>query len=88
LSGLKVWKEIPDNTNWYQSARIATEISPELLELATSSVRASLLSSSGGIVAALVLTLLIKFLSRTSGSIFPAAAGELIGTMSAGGLHR
>jgi putative OPT family oligopeptide transporter len=87
MSGFKVWKEIPDKVlNWYQSARIAAEISPELLGVGyIIGPRVASYLFSGGIVAALVLTPLIKFFGAgLQSNIFPAAAGELIGTMSAG----
>lgn len=32
MSGFKFWREIPDKVlSWYQNARVAAEISPELL---------------------------------------------------------
>lgn len=86
MSGLKFWKEIPDKVlTWYQGARVAAEISPELLGVGyIIGPRVASYMFGGGIMAALVLTPVIRFFGAgLTTNIFPAAAGELIGNMSA-----
>jgi putative OPT family oligopeptide transporter len=87
MSGLKLWKEVPDKIlGWYQGARVAAEISPELLGVGyIIGPRIASYMLGGGVIAALVLTPLIKFFgSGLQTNIFPAAPGELIANMSAG----
>ncbi|HWQ35463.1 MAG TPA: oligopeptide transporter, OPT family [Blastocatellia bacterium] len=87
MAGFKFWKEIPDKVlAWYQGARVAAEISPELLGVGyIIGPRVASYMFGGGIMAALVLTPIIKFFGAgLTTSIFPAAAGELIGNMNAG----
>ncbi|MEP7343177.1 MAG: oligopeptide transporter, OPT family [Acidobacteriota bacterium] len=87
MVGFKFWKEIPDKVlAWYQNARVAAEISPELLGVGyIIGPRTASYMFGGGIIAALVLTPVIKFFGAgLTTSIFPAQAGELIGNMSAG----
>ncbi|MCW5967352.1 MAG: oligopeptide transporter, OPT family [Blastocatellales bacterium] len=86
MSGLKFWKEIPAKVlTWYQGARVAAEISPELLGVGyIIGPRVASYMLGGGVVAALVLTPLIKFFgSGLTTNIFPAPPGELIGNMNA-----
>ncbi|MBK8313862.1 MAG: oligopeptide transporter, OPT family [Acidobacteria bacterium] len=85
MSGFKFWKEIPAKVlTWYQGARVAAEISPELLGVGyIIGPRVASYMLGGGIIAALVLTPLIKFFGAgLTTNIFPAPAGELIGNMS------
>lgn len=87
MSGLKFWKEIPDKIlGWYQGARVAAEISPELLGVGyIIGPRVASYMLGGGVIAALVLTPLIKFFGQgLTTNIFPAPPGELIANMSAG----
>lgn len=87
MSGLKFWKEIPDRVlTWYQGARIAAEISPELLGVGyIIGPRVASYMFGGGVIAALVLTPVIKFFGAgLQTNIFPAGPGELIGNMNAG----
>ncbi len=87
MVGLKFWKEIPDKVlAWYQNARVATEISPELLGVGyIIGPRVASYMLGGGIIAALVLTPVIKFFGAgLTTNIFPAGPGELIANMSAG----
>ena len=87
MAGFKFWKEIPDKVlAWYQGARVAAEISPELLGVGyIIGPRVASYMFGGGIMAALVLTPIIKFFGAgLTTNIFPAAAGELIGNMNAG----
>lgn len=86
MSGLKFWKEIPVKVlTWYQGARVAAEISPELLGVGyIIGPRVASYMLGGGVVAALVLTPLIKFFGTgLTTNIFPAPPGELIGNMNA-----
>ncbi|MFN0085109.1 MAG: OPT family oligopeptide transporter [Blastocatellia bacterium] len=86
MSGFKFWKEIPAKTlAWFQGARVATEISPELLGVGyIIGPRVASYMLGGGVIAALVLTPLIKFFGAgLETNIFPAPPGELIGNMSA-----
>jgi putative OPT family oligopeptide transporter len=86
MGGLKFWKEIPVKIlSWFQGARVAAEISPELLGVGyIIGPRVASYMLGGGVIAALVLTPLIKFFgSGLTTSIFPAAPGELIRNMSA-----
>jgi putative OPT family oligopeptide transporter len=86
MAGLKFWKEIPVKIlSWYQGARIAAEISPELMGVGyIIGPRVASYMLGGGVIAALVLTPLIKFFgSGLTVNIFPAPPGELIRNMSA-----
>ncbi len=86
MGGLKFWKEIPAKIlSWFQGARVAAEISPELLGVGyIIGPRVASFMLGGGVIAALVLTPLIKFFGAgLTTNIFPAPAGELIGNMSA-----
>ena len=86
MAGLKFWKEIPAKVlTWYQGARVAAEISPELVGVGyIIGPRVASYMFGGGIIAALVLIPLVKFFGAgLTTNIFPAPAGELIGTMSA-----
>jgi len=86
MSGFKFWKEIPAKilTN-FQGARVAAEISPELLGVGyIIGPRVASYMLGGGVIAALVLTPLIKFFGAgLTTNIFPAPPGELIKNMSA-----
>jgi putative OPT family oligopeptide transporter len=87
MLGFKFWKEKPDKIlSWYQNSRVAMEISPELLGVGyIIGPRTSSFMLGGGVIAALMLTPLIKFFGAgLTTNIFPAAAGELIANMSAG----
>lgn len=86
MSGFKFWKEIPAKIlTGYQSARVAAEISPELLGVGyIIGPRVGSYMLGGGITAALILTPLIKFFGAgLTTNIFPAPPGELIGNMPA-----
>jgi len=86
MSGLKIWKEIPAKVlSWYQGARVAAEISPELLGVGyIIGPRVASYMFGGGIIAALVLIPLVKFFGAgLQTNIFPAQPGELIANMSA-----
>ncbi len=86
MSGFKFWREIPAKVlSWYQGARVAAEISPELLGVGyIIGPRVASYMLGGGVIAALVLTPLIKFFGAgLTTNIFPAPPGELIGNMSA-----
>lgn len=86
MSGLQFWREIPNKVlAWYQGARVAAEISPELLGVGyIIGPRVASYMLGGGVVAALVLTPLIKFFGAgLTINIFPADPGELIRNMSA-----
>ncbi|MCI0336283.1 MAG: oligopeptide transporter, OPT family [Acidobacteria bacterium] len=86
MLGLKFWREIPNNIlAWYQNARVAAEISPELLGVGyIIGPRVASYMLGGGVIAALVLTPMIKFFGAgLTTNIFPAPPGELIGNMSA-----
>jgi putative OPT family oligopeptide transporter len=86
MSGFKFWREIPAKVlTWYQGSRVAAEISPELLGVGyIIGPRVASYMLGGGVIAALVLTPLIKFFGAgLTTNIFPAPPGELIGTMSA-----
>ncbi|HKX28958.1 MAG TPA: oligopeptide transporter, OPT family [Blastocatellia bacterium] len=87
MSGFQFWREIPNKVlSWYQGARVAAEISPELLGVGyIIGPRIASYMFGGGIVAALVLIPTIKFFGAgLTTNIFPAPPGELIGNMSAG----
>lgn len=87
MSGLKFWKEIPDRVlTWYQGAQVAASISPELLGVGyIIGPRIASYMFGGGIIAALVLTPIIKFFGAgLQTNIFPAQPGQLIGNMNAG----
>lgn len=86
MSGFKFWKEIPAKVlGWFQGARVAAEISPELMGVGyIIGPRVASYMLGGGVVAALVLTPLIKFFGAgLTTNIFPAPPGELIRNMSA-----
>jgi putative OPT family oligopeptide transporter len=86
MAGLKFWKEIPAKVlTWYQGARVAAEISPELLGVGyIIGPRVASYMFGGGVIAALVLTPLIKFFGAgLQTNIFPSPPGELIANMSA-----
>lgn len=85
-SGLQFWREIPAKVlTWYQGARVAAEISPELLGVGyIIGPRIASYMLGGGIISALVLVPLVKFFGAgLTTNIFPAPAGELIANMSA-----
>jgi len=87
MLGFKFWKEKPDKIlTGYQNSRIAAEISPELLGVGyIIGPRTASYMLGGGVMAALILTPIIKFFGAgLTTNIFPAGAGELIGNMSAG----
>jgi putative OPT family oligopeptide transporter len=87
MSGFKFWKDIPDKVlTWYQGSRVAAEISPELLGVGyIIGPRVASYMLGGGVIAALVLTPLVKFFGQgLQTNIFPANPGELIANMSAG----
>jgi putative OPT family oligopeptide transporter len=86
MGGFKFWREIPAKVlSWYQGARVAAEISPELLGVGyIIGPRVGSYMLGGGVIAALILTPLIKFFGAgLQTNIFPAPPGELIGNMSA-----
>ena len=86
MAGFKFWKEVPAKVlTWFQGARVAAEISPELLGVGyIIGPRVASYMLGGGVIAALVLTPLIKFFGAgLQTNIFPAPPGELIGNMSA-----
>lgn len=86
MSGFKFWKEIPVKIlSWYQGSRVAIEISPELLGVGyIIGPRVASYMFGGGIMAALILTPMIKFFGQgLTTNIFPAPPGELIGNMGA-----
>ena len=86
MSGLKFWREIPAKVlTWYQGARVAAEISPELLGVGyIIGPRVASYMFGGGVIAALVLIPLVKFFGAgLQTNIFPAQPGELIANMSA-----
>ena len=86
MSGFKFWKEIPAKIlGGFQGARVAAEISPELMGVGyIIGPRVASYMLGGGVIAALVLTPLIKFFgSGLTTNIFPAPPGELIRNMSA-----
>jgi putative OPT family oligopeptide transporter len=86
MSGFKFWKDIPDKVlTWYQGARVAAEISPELLGVGyIIGPRVASYMLGGGVIAALILTPLVKFFGQgLQTNIFPANPGELIANMSA-----
>ncbi|HEU4391022.1 MAG TPA: oligopeptide transporter, OPT family, partial [Blastocatellia bacterium] len=87
MTGFKFWRGIPEKVlTWYQGARVAADVSPELLGVGyILGPRIASYMFGGGIVAALMLTPLIKFFGAgLQTNIFPAPAGELIGNMTAG----
>jgi putative OPT family oligopeptide transporter len=86
MTGLKFWKEIPAKVlAGYQGARVAAEISPELLGVGyIIGPRVASYMLGGGIISALVLIPVVKFFGAgLTTNIFPAAPGELIANMSA-----
>ncbi|MBL8206985.1 MAG: oligopeptide transporter, OPT family [Blastocatellia bacterium] len=86
MSGLQFWRELPAKIlTWYQGARIAAEISPELLGVGyIIGPRIASYMLGGGIISALVLVPMVKFFGAgLTTSIFPAPAGELIANMNA-----
>lgn len=86
MGGLKFWKEIPAKVlSWYQGARVAAEISPELLGVGyIIGPRVASFMLGGGVIAALVLIPMVKFFGAgLETNIFPAPPGELIRNMSA-----
>jgi len=86
MGGLKFWKEIPAKVlSWYQGARVAAEISPELLGVGyIIGPRVASYMLGGGVIAALVLVPMVKFFGAgLEINIFPAPPGELIRNMSA-----
>jgi putative OPT family oligopeptide transporter len=86
MSGFKFWREIPAHVlSWYQGARVAAEISPELLGVGyIIGPRVASYMLGGGVIAALVLIPLIKFFGAgLTTNIFPAPPGELISNMNA-----
>lgn len=87
MTGLQFWKEVPTKIlGWYQSARVAAEISPELLGVGyIIGPRIASYMFGGGIISALILVPIVKFFGAgLTTNIFPAQAGELISNMSAG----
>ncbi|MBL8167563.1 MAG: oligopeptide transporter, OPT family [Acidobacteria bacterium] len=87
MLGLKFWKDVPAKVlTWYQNARIAAEISPELLGVGyIIGPRTASYMLGGGVIAALVMVPLVKFFGAgLTTNIFPAEPGELISNMSAG----
>ncbi len=86
MGGLKFWKEIPAKVlSWYQGARVAAEISPELLGVGyIIGPRVASYMLGGGVIAALVLVPMVKFFGAgLEINIFPAPPGDLIRNMSA-----
>lgn len=86
MGGLKFWKEMPAKVlSWFQGARVATEISPELLGVGyIIGPRVASYMLGGGVIAALVLVPMVKFFGAgLTVNIFPAPPGELIRNMSA-----
>jgi putative OPT family oligopeptide transporter len=86
MTGLKFWKEIPAKVlGGYQGARVAAEISPELLGVGyIIGPRVASYMLGGGIISALILIPTVKFFGAgLTTNIFPAAPGELIANMSA-----
>jgi putative OPT family oligopeptide transporter len=86
MAGFKFWKEIPAKVlSWFQGARVATEVSPELMGVGyIIGPRIASYMLGGGIIAALVLVPLVKFFGAgIETNIFPAPPGELIRNMSA-----
>ncbi len=86
MSGFKFWREIPDKVlSWYQNARVAAEISPELLGVGyIIGPRVASYMLGGGVIAALVLIPMVKFFGAgLATNIFPAKPGVLISNMSA-----
>jgi putative OPT family oligopeptide transporter len=86
MSGLQFWREIPAKIlTWYQGARVAAEISPELLGVGyIIGPRIASYMLGGGIISALVLVPIVKFFGAgLTTNIFPAPAGELIANMNA-----
>jgi len=86
MGGLKFWKEMPAKVlSWFQGARVAAEISPELLGVGyIIGPRVASYMLGGGVIAALVLIPMVKFFGAgLESNIFPAPPGELIRNMSA-----
>lgn len=86
MGGLKFWKEMPAKVlSWFQGARVAAEISPELLGVGyIIGPRVASYMLGGGVIAALVLVPMVKFFGAgLTTNIFPAPPGELIRNMSA-----
>ena len=87
MTALLFWKEVPSKIlTWYQGARVAAEISPELLGVGyIIGPRIASYMFGGGIISALILVPTVKFFGAgLTTNIFPAPAGELIANMSAG----
>ncbi len=86
MTALQMWKEVPAKVlTWYQGARVAAEISPELLGVGyIIGPRIASYMLGGGIISALILVPIVKFFGAgLTTNIFPAPAGELIANMSA-----
>ncbi|HEX4949305.1 MAG TPA: oligopeptide transporter, OPT family [Blastocatellia bacterium] len=86
MTAFQMWKEVPAKVlTWYQGARVAAEISPELLGVGyIIGPRIASYMLGGGIISALILVPLVKFFGAgLTTNIFPAPAGELIANMSA-----
>jgi len=87
MAGFKFWKEIPDKVlGWYQNARVAAEISPELLGVGyIIGPRIASYMFGGGLLAALVMVPAIKFFgSGWETPLFPVtSSASLIKNMSA-----
>lgn len=87
MTALQMWKEVPAKVlTWYQGARIAAEISPELLGVGyIIGPRIASYMLGGGVISALILVPIVKFFGAgLTTNIFPAPAGELIANMNAG----
>lgn len=86
MTALQLWKEVPAKVlTWYQGARVAAEISPELLGVGyIIGPRIASYMLGGGIISALILVPIVKFFGAgLTTNIFPAPAGELIANMNA-----
>ncbi|MFN0120162.1 MAG: OPT family oligopeptide transporter [Blastocatellia bacterium] len=86
MTGLQLWREIPAKVlTWYQGARVATEISPELMGVGyIIGPRIASYMLGGGVISALILTPMVKFFGAgLTTNIFPAGPGDLIANMSA-----
>jgi putative OPT family oligopeptide transporter len=86
MVALRLWKEVPDKIlKWYQDARVAAEISPELLGVGyIIGPRVAAYMFGGGIMAALVMIPAVKFFGAGwITPLFPESI-KLIKDMSAG----
>jgi putative OPT family oligopeptide transporter len=86
MSGFQLWREQPYKVlTGYQNARVAAEISPELLGVGyIIGPRVASYMLGGGVIAALVLIPMVKFFGAgLTTNIFPAKPGNLIANMSA-----